>query len=136
MDFMTWTTDMSVGVTVLDDDHKKLMGIINQLHYGIKAGHSREVLEAVLGQLVDYTKFHFGREEELLVKTEYLAVSAHKAEHDNFINRISNLQTRIKTAPVVMLDLELMNFLSNWLITHIQGSDKKYGPRLNAHGIF
>ena len=48
MEFMTWTSDLSVGVAVLDDDHKRLIGIINQLHYGIKAGHDRDVLEAVL----------------------------------------------------------------------------------------
>ena len=54
MEFMTWTSDLSVGVEVLDDDHKKLIGIINQLHYGITAGHDREVLEAVLNELVEY----------------------------------------------------------------------------------
>jgi hemerythrin len=132
---MTWTSDLSVGVEVLDDDHKKLIGIINQLHYGITIGHKREILEAVLDQLVDYTIFHFAREEELLTKTDYEATDAHKTEHKNFIVKISNLNARLKKSPVSMLDLELMDFLRHWLISHIKGSDKKYGSHLNASGI-
>jgi len=136
MEFMTWTNEMSVGVTVLDEDHKKMIAIINQLHDGILAGHKKEILASVLDHLVEYTKFHFAREEELFVKTNYLNAPIHKLEHESFISRIANLQARLVTAPVAMLDLELMGFLRNWLLTHIQGSDKKYGPRLNAHGIF
>jgi len=133
---MTWTKEISVGVASLDDDHKKLIDIINALHAGIVAGHKKEILAAVLDQLVNYTKFHFAKEEELLFQTKYLAVSTHKMEHASFVSRITNLQERLKSAPVVMLDLELMSFLRNWLLTHIQGSDIKYGPRLNASGIF
>jgi hemerythrin len=136
MAFMTWTKEISVGVASLDDDHKKLIDIINALHAGIVAGHKKEILAAVLDQLVNYTKFHFAKEEELLFQTKYLAVSTHKMEHASFVSRITNLQERLKSAPVVMLDLELMSFLRNWLLTHIQGSDIKYGPRLNASGIF
>ena len=126
---------MSVGVASLDDDHKKLIGIINELHDGIVAGHKKEILAAVLDQLVDYTKFHFTKEEELFLKTKYLGASTHMMEHASFVSRITNLQERLKSAPVAMLDLELMSYLRNWLLTHIQGSDKKYGPRLNASGI-
>ena len=136
MEFMTWTSDLSVGVAVLDDDHKRLIGIINQLHFGITAGHDRKVLEAVLGELVDYTIIHFSREEEMLQKAGYVAIPAHKTEHEKFIAQISNVQNRIKSAPVAMLDLELMGFLRSWLFSHILVSDKKYGPRLNAYGLF
>jgi hemerythrin-like metal-binding protein len=136
MEFMTWTSDLSVGVAVLDDDHKRLIGIINQLHFGITAGHDRKVLEAVLGELVDYTIIHFSREEEMLQKAGYVAIPAHKTEHEKFIAQISNVQKRIKSAPVAMLDLELMGFLRSWLFSHILVSDKKYGPRLNAYGLF
>jgi hemerythrin len=135
MDFMTWTPEMSVGVKALDDDHKKLIGIINQLHFGIEAGHKKEILTAVLDHLVDYTRYHFAREEELLTKANYPATEAHLIEHYNFISKIANVQTRFKAAPVAMLDLELMSFLRSWLFSHIQGSDKKYGPHLNGQGI-
>jgi hemerythrin len=131
---MTWTPEMSVGVGALDDDHKVLIGIINELHDGIVAGHKKEILASVLDHLVEYTKFHFAKEEELLEKCNFQATQNHKMEHASFVSRMTNLQERLKTAPVAMLDLELMSFLRNWLVTHIQGSDRKYGPRLNACG--
>jgi hemerythrin len=131
---MTWTPEMSVGVGALDDDHKVLIGIINELHDGIAAGHKKEILASVLDHLVEYTKFHFAKEEELLAKCDYLAAPNHKMEHASFVSRLINLQERAMKAPVAMLDLELMSFLRNWLVTHIQGSDKKYRPRLNACG--
>jgi hemerythrin len=135
-EFMKWTPVMSVGVAVLDEDHRRLVGIINQLHYGIVAGHKREVLEAVLDHLIDYAREHFAREEDLLIRAGYIDTPAHKIEHAHFLSQICNLQARVKRAPVSMLDLELMSFLRSWLVSHIQGSDKKYGPRLNAHGVF
>ena len=127
---------MSVGVSAVDDDHKKMICFINELHDGILAGHKKEILASVLDHLVEYTKFHFAREEEFFLKANYLAAPTHKMEHASFVSRLSNLQSRFKSAPVAMLDLELMSYLRNWLLTHIQGSDKKYGPRLNASGIF
>jgi hemerythrin len=134
--FVAWTKNLSVGVAAMDDDHKKLIAIINDLHDGIIAGHKKEILASALDHLAEYTRFHFAREEEMLAKTNYLAAPIHKMEHAGFVSRLSNLQERFKTAPIAMIDLELMNFLRNWLLTHIQGSDKQYGPRLNACGIF
>jgi hemerythrin-like metal-binding protein len=136
MEFMTWTSDLSVGVAVLDDDHKKLIGIINQLHFGINAGHDREVLEVVLDELVDYIRFHFSREEEMLLKAGYAAMPAHLNEHEKFIREILNMQARLKSSPVSLLDMELMEFLRDWLFSHILVSDKKYGPQLNAYGLY
>lgn len=135
MAFITWTKEMSVSVTVLDEDHKKLIEIINQLHDGISAGHKKEILASVLDELAKYTKFHFDREEEFFAKSNYLSTTAHKMEHSGFISRLSNLQERFKSTPIAMLDLELMSYLRNWLLMHIQGSDKKYGPHLNGCGI-
>ena len=71
MPLMTWTDSMSVGVKVLDDDHKKLVDMVNELHDGILEGHRHEALAHVLDQLVHYTKVHFAREEQLFDKTKY-----------------------------------------------------------------
>jgi hemerythrin len=135
MEFMTWTPDLSVGVKVLDDDHKKLIGIINQLHFGIMAGHKREILGAVLDQLVDYARLHFAREESLLARSDYPDLVAHKLEHQKFMAQIANVRERYITAPARSLDMELMILLSDWLVTHIEGTDKQYGPIMNAHGF-
>ena len=133
---MIWTTDHSVNVKILDDDHKKVFAMINELDETIMAGHSKEVLEAVLGRLMEYTMVHLAREEEFFAHTGYAEAIAHKKEHSRMIKRVQDIQGRFKDGSVAMLSLELRSFLQDWWITHIQRSDKLYGPYLNAHGIF
>jgi hemerythrin len=135
MNFIIWTNDMGVGVVALDDDHKKLIGIINQLHFEMEEGHDKKVLGAVLDQLVDYAKSHFAREESLLFQAEYPDAPEHKMEHERFIREIASLRERFASAPAATLDMELLGFLRNWLDNHVEGTDKKYGPFLNARGI-
>jgi hemerythrin len=135
MNFTVWTNEMGVGVVALDDDHKKLIGIINQLHFEMEEGHDKKVLGAVLDQLVDYSKSHFAREESLLFQADYPDAPGHKMEHERFIREITALRERFSNAPPATLDAELMGFLRNWLDTHVEGADKKYGPFLTARGI-
>lgn len=135
MPLMTWTEKMSVGVKQLDDDHKKLVGMVNQLYDGISTGKGKEALGPVLDGLVDYTKLHFGHEESLFAKTGYAVAAAHKREHDALTNQVLDVQAKFKAGNSATLSLEVMNFLKNWLVTHIQGSDQKYTAHLNAKGV-
>jgi hemerythrin len=135
MPLMTWQESMSVGVKILDEDHKKLVGMVNELHDGIMEGHRAEALGKVLDKLVSYTKIHFDREESMFSKTHYPALIAHKKEHDDLIKTAGDLQARYRGGASSMLSLETMSFLKNWLAHHIQGSDKGYRAHLNTHGI-
>jgi hemerythrin len=126
---------MSVGVEDLDNDHKQWIAIINELDEGIQAGHQREVLESVLKHLLEYTQFHFAREEELFVRTGYTLGGIHAEEHRTLVQRLENLFRHVENRPVAMLDLELMGYIRSWLVNHIQSSDKKYTSWMNSHGI-
>jgi hemerythrin-like metal-binding protein len=135
MPLMEWTEDMSVGVKVIDDDHKKLIGMLNELNDGILADKTGASLEGVIEGLLRYTKYHFAREERFFAKTGYPGGAAHKAEHDLLARRVGNLQMRFETGQSRILSTEAMEFLKNWLTDHIMGSDQQYGPHLNAKGI-
>jgi hemerythrin len=135
MPLMTWIEEMSVGVKVLDDDHKTLIAMLNELHDGIEAGHARAALESVIEGLSRYTRIHFGREERLFAQTGFPGGEAHKAEHYRLSRRVMNLQSRFESGQSIELSLETLNFLKNWLTDHIQGSDREYGPYFNAKGI-
>jgi hemerythrin len=132
---MSWNKNLSVGVEVLDEDHKKIFVMINELQEAIAAGHRREVLEDVLGRLMDYTMVHLAREEEFFAQTGYADAIAHKNEHHRMVSRVRDVRERFTDGSVAMLSLELRSFLQNWWILHIQGSDQKYGLYLNAKGI-
>lgn len=135
MPLMAWVDEMSVGVKVLDDDHKRLIELLNRLHEGIVSGQSRRVLEDVIEQMLDYTKYHFSREESLFNKAGFPGAAEHKHEHDLLIRRAINLQSRFENGQSTELSLEAMNFLKKWLTGHIQGSDRDYMPFLAAKGI-
>ena len=135
MPMMEWNEDMSVRVKVLDDDHKTLIRMLNDLYDGIVAGQARTALEDVIDGLMRYTKLHFAREERLFAETGFPGSAAHKAEHDLLTRRVMNLQTRFENGQSFELSMEAMSFLKSWLNNHIMGSDQAYGMHLNAKGI-
>ena len=77
MPLMTWTDKLSVGVGVIDEDHKKLVGMVNELYDAMQAGQGRDSLGRILNGLVQYTKFHFAREEKCFAQTGYPAAVPH-----------------------------------------------------------
>jgi len=135
MPLMTWNDKLSVGVRILDDDHKHLVDMVNKLFDGMRAGHAKAVLGPILDELVEYTKVHFAHEEDFFAKTQYPGASAHKAEHDKLTQQVHDIQARYKAGALGILSLEVMEFLKTWLVNHIQVEDKHYTHHLNTHGI-
>ena len=133
MAFFSWSDNLSVGVKASDDDHKKLIEMLNRLYEGMKNRQGKEVVGKVLDDLVSYTKYHFAREEEFFAKTGYPDVE-HKKEHKELVKQAEELQSRYKNGEAA-LSIETLDFLKDWLNTHIQGTDKKYSGHLNAAGI-
>ena len=132
---MSWNDKLSVGVCILDDDHRHLVEMVNKLFDGMRAGHAKAVLGPILDDLVEYTKVHFAHEEEFFAKTQYPDASTHKAEHDKLTRQVLDIQTRCKAGALGILSLEVMEFLKTWLVNHIQVEDKHYTHHLNTHGI-
>jgi hemerythrin len=135
MPLMNWTEKLSVGVAVIDDDHRKLVGMINELYDAMQAGHGKNTLGRILDDLVQYTKFHFAREEKFFAQTGYPAAVPHKQEHDALTRQVLDVQQKYAAGASATLSLDVLHFLKDWLIKHIQGSDQKYRPHLNAKGV-
>lgn len=132
---MQWNETLSVGVKTLDDDHKKLVDMINELVDGITSNRRQEALSQIFDKLIHYTRFHFCREEEYFARTGYSAANHHANEHRELIRQVTDLQTRFKSGGASLLSLEVMKFLTGWLTHHIMVEDKNYRVHLNAHGI-
>jgi hemerythrin len=135
MSLMTWTEKLSVGVDVLDDDHKRLVAMLNELYDAMLAGNGKDSLGRILDGLVHYTKVHFAREEKLFAETGYAARIAHKQEHDALTRQVLDVQQKYAGGATATLSLDVLQFLKTWLINHIQGTDQKYRPHLNGKGI-
>jgi len=135
MSLMAWNDRLSVGIASIDKQHQKLVGLLNDFYDAVQAGHGKEALAGLLASLIDYTKLHFAHEEQLFAKTNYPDAAAHKKAHDDLTRQVLEIQQKYAKGANVALSTETLNFLKNWLLTHIQGTDKKYSSHLASHGI-
>jgi hemerythrin len=126
---------MSVEVKLLDNDHKKLVLLINQLHDGLMTGRAKLELEGVFEDLVSYARVHHAQEEHLLIESGYHGSAAHKQEHESTIERVVELQMRFRNSEELAIELEVVNQLRDWLFSHIQGSDQEFVAHLKAKEV-
>jgi len=125
MDLLIWGHTYSIGNDLVDNQHKKLMELINTLHR-IESGESDEDINDVLNELVNYTVYHFKSEEELQQKHNYPGYEAHKEIHKQLVSEVSKKLELLKTGDEAIKE-KLMIFLTDWLKDHILGEDKKLG---------
>ncbi len=133
MALLTWSDKFSVNVKQFDDQHKKLIDIVNRLHDAMKVGKGKEVLGEVLNALITYTQTHFAAEEKLMKGNNYPAYEQHKKEHNQLVMQVLDVQKQFQGG--VALSQPVMSFLKSWLENHIQGTDRQYGPFFNQKGV-
>ena len=92
MALFAWNDKFSVAIKELDDHHKKLIDLVNELHDGMKMGKSKLIMSSILKKLIDYTAFHFAAEEKLFEKYAYPQRNVHKSEHDAFVTKVLKFQ--------------------------------------------
>ncbi|MGQ9365227.1 bacteriohemerythrin [Azospirillum sp. ST 5-10] len=132
MDYVAWDQNMSVGVDVLDGDHKRLLDMFNGLLSGGVSNRSKDDLSALLADLRDYTDVHFRREEEYMAQAGYPDLETHKAAHRYFVDEVEKIRREFDASHAVMLRIDLILLLKEWLIEHIQSVDARYKPFLAA----
>lgn len=131
MSLFEWKESYSIGVPEIDAQHRRLYHLADELHTAMNGGKSAQVLQQVFTNLIAYTKTHFAAEEAMLQKCRYPDFAAHKAKHDDLTRKVVELQ-RDYQAGKMMLGIDTMHFLSQWLLQHIGGTDRKYVPFVNA----
>jgi hemerythrin len=127
---LIWNEDLETGIDVIDEQHKRIVELINRLTLVAKGKIEGNVGE-VLAELVDYTLSHFVFEEELMEEAGYPFSKAHKRVHDIFTARVSEYQMRFNAGEDVTDALRDM--LSRWLFNHIKGDDKAYARTVRRH---
>lgn len=128
MEHVAWDESMSVGVGVLDDDHKRLLDMFNGLLKTGVSTKSKDDLVPLLEGLRDYTDVHFRREETFMERHAFPDLEAHKAAHRYFVDEVEKLRRELHGNQTMMLRIDLILLLKEWLIEHIQSTDKQYKP--------
>ncbi len=134
MDFFKWEDSYSVGVRKIDEQHKKLFDLINQLGNAMITGKGRDIISKLLKELKDYTVYHFTDEEKLMEDNGYPELLSHKDIHKNFVNKIKDFEKKNEEGNL-SLSVDLFNFLKDWLKGHILGTDMKYKEFFKSKGI-
>ncbi len=134
MPLIQWDDSFSVNVVEIDLQHKKLVGMLNELYEAMIVGKADAILGEVIDGLVRYAVIHFQTEEKYFDKFKYPKTNIHKKQHSDFTQKAAQFKDDFAQGKVC-LSVEVMRFLSNWLKDHIKGSDKEYGPFFNEHGL-
>jgi len=130
MTYISWDEKFSISFKMIDEQHKTLVDLVNNLHVAMAVGKGKQIISKVLQSLVDYTVNHFSTEEKFMIRYNYPWYLAHKAEHRNFIDRVSEFQKGYNDGKL-SLSIEVMAFLKDWLVNHILNTDQKLGAFLN-----
>lgn len=134
MALANWRDEFSVKVAEIDKQHKKLFDYINEIHEAMKAKKTNEELGKIIEKLTNYTVDHFKTEERYFERFNYPNTAVHKVEHQVFVEKVNKFREDFSKGKM-LLSLEIVNFLKDWLINHIQGTDQQYSSFLNEHGI-
>lgn len=124
-----WDEKFSVGIKEIDDQHKKLFKIIDEVFDGFtgKSEEETEMLKTAFDKVLEYTRYHFATEEQYFEKFHYPDAKEHKQQHAHLIEETLKLKKQYtEGAPAVTF--ELVDFLTEWLQKHILLHDKKYAP--------
>ena len=134
MAIITWDDSLSVNVSLFDNQHKKLIELINSLNEAMREGKGKDVLQSIIKELAVYTVMHFKAEESYFKKYGYAETPQHMAEHKAFVDEVEKFKKEFEEGSIG-LSVKVLTFLSNWLRNHIMGTDKKYSEFFNQKGV-
>lgn len=133
MTFWPWSSELEVGISEIDEQHRWLVDLTNKLHDAFQAGADQEAIGEILEGLMDYTMNHFIVEEELFDRLGYPETDSHKKYHNRFTEQVMSLIDRHESGDVV--GSEALDLLKDWLTHHIMKVDKAYVEHFRAHGV-
>jgi hemerythrin len=126
-DLVTWSQTFSVGVRVIDDQHKELLDLVNDMYNHIVGDEKAEkaYFKKIINKAVEYVKVHFATEEKILKAIKFHGYAEHKRAHDSFILKVvENIQDYESGKRVTLASFT--HFLKDWILTHIAIMDKDY----------
>ncbi|MFC1808760.1 bacteriohemerythrin [Candidatus Omnitrophota bacterium] len=123
--YIVWGEENTVGISILDEQHRSIVSTINTLDYYIKKGTGKHVVSAILKILEEYSKLHFETEEDLMKQADYPDYEAHVKKHRKMM--VNTLVIRAENSVTKDADA-VLQFLKDWWHTHVNIEDQQYLP--------
>jgi hemerythrin len=133
MALMTWSNKYSVGVEVLDNQHKALMNVLNDLHAASMKGKAQQVAGRLIDQLGSLAREHFAAEEGLMESIRFPGLAGHRAKHKEMTDKIAEYVARHKKGDTTVYT-QLLYFMRDWLSNHMSTVDREYSLWMASHG--
>lgn len=131
MPLIEWTPDLTVGIDKIDDQHKRLFQAADDLGEAMWAGKGVAEINRTVAFLLEYTQFHFGDEEELMIRKSYPGLHAQQEAHKKFTHDIKQFERRLSEGQASSQEaIEVLNTVCDWLRNHIRVMDKALGDFL------
>ena len=134
MPVLEWNDDLYLHLAEIDRQHLRLVKIINDLHEAMLAGQSREKLGPLIAALSDHAATHFAFEESYFREFGYGEAAAHEQAHETFRAKVSELEAGFAQGRPASA-MHVLDFLTDWLIVHVQGEDRKYLALFKEKGL-
>ena len=136
MSTMQWDESLSVGVTLIDEQHKAWIERFNAVCDAVEAHKGPEEISKTLSFLLDYTEMHFSTEEKHMTANDYPQLEEHRSRHEELKSTLDNLvQDFEEEGATHSLALAIDSFMGTWLVRHITNVDRKLGDFLKEKGI-
>jgi len=129
-----WNNGHSLGLSIIDEEHKKVIEVINGIIAAKQRADFPEKIEIMLHELIDYACSHFKTEETYMIEFHYHEYQYHKEEHVDFIHKMNSYFSRVVRGNYELAS-EILEFLKQWLVKHIEGTDKKYIECFARNGV-
>ncbi|UCE41366.1 MAG: hemerythrin family protein [Candidatus Aminicenantes bacterium] len=131
-----WDDSLSVGVGLIDEQHKMLIQKLRDLSDALDEGREFNKIMKTLDFMIDYTDFHFSTEEKHMAEHDYPELEDQKNQHEHFKVTLNHILEDFKEeGPTKALATSINVFLLNWLINHIKGTDLKLGKFFAEKGL-
>jgi hemerythrin len=120
-----WSDQYSVGIEEIDEQHKKLMWLLNKMYQNVLTKNDAVITANILEELIQYTIIHFAVEESLMQIFDYDGYDTHKRHHDQLKQQVLDIRDKFRERKID-INIKLFKFLKSWLLNHILLEDKQY----------
>ena len=120
-----WKPEYSVKVKEIDEQHQKLVILIDKLYVAINENKGNKILGNILDDLIDFGVYHFATEEKYFDMFKYKFANEHKKIHRGFEVKLGDFKKKFKNNELE-ISFELIDFLEDWLLDHLITTDQKY----------
>lgn len=123
---LEWNDEYRVGVHKFDDQHKKMFNIINDFYSAMKEGKQKDKIDEILKELIEYANYHLSEEEKYFEKFNYPKKEEHQKIHDTYREKINLFLKEYNENKSELISFDIIDYLEDWWIGHIMGTDKDY----------